>query len=108
MLAAGWGRIINTGSMHALVASPYKSAYNAAKHGVAGFTKTVALEVGRGGGWGGGLQESVTVFPRILRRGFLKLHQLTGTAMRGGGLPRKPWHSRWGGGGGAPGQHSVV
>ncbi len=42
----GWGRVINTGSMHALVASPYKSAYNAAKHGVAGFTKTVALEVG--------------------------------------------------------------
>jgi NAD(P)-dependent dehydrogenase (short-subunit alcohol dehydrogenase family) len=31
-----WGRIINTGSMHALVASPYKSAYNAAKHGIAG------------------------------------------------------------------------
>lgn len=30
---AGWGRIVNTGSMHALVASPYKSAYNAAKHG---------------------------------------------------------------------------
>lgn len=45
MMASGWGRIINTGSMHALVASPYKSAYNAAKHGVAGFTKTVALEV---------------------------------------------------------------
>jgi NAD(P)-dependent dehydrogenase (short-subunit alcohol dehydrogenase family) len=41
----GWGRIINTGSMHALVASPYKSAYNAAKHGIAGFTKTVALEL---------------------------------------------------------------
>ncbi len=36
MLDAGWGRIINTGSMHALVASPYKSAYNAAKHGIAG------------------------------------------------------------------------
>ena len=34
MLEQGWGRIINTGSMHALVASPYKSAYNAAKHGV--------------------------------------------------------------------------
>lgn len=33
MHKAGWGRIINTGSMHALVASPYKSAYNAAKHG---------------------------------------------------------------------------
>ena len=36
MLEQGWGRIINTGSMHALVASPYKSAYNAAKHGIAG------------------------------------------------------------------------
>lgn len=35
------------GSMHALVASPFKSAYNAAKHGVAGLTKTVALEVRR-------------------------------------------------------------
>jgi 3-hydroxybutyrate dehydrogenase len=45
MKAKGWGRIINTGSMHSLVASPYKSAYNAAKHGLAGFTKTVALEV---------------------------------------------------------------
>jgi len=47
MLDQGWGRIINTGSMHALVASPYKSAYNAAKHGIAGFTKTVALELAR-------------------------------------------------------------
>lgn len=45
MLQQGWGRIVNTGSMHALVASPYKSAYNAAKHGIAGFTKTVALEM---------------------------------------------------------------
>lgn len=45
MMDAGWGRIVNTGSMHALVASPFKSAYNAAKHGVAGFTKTVALEL---------------------------------------------------------------
>ncbi|MGB5078912.1 MAG: 3-hydroxybutyrate dehydrogenase [Sphingorhabdus sp.] len=45
MKSRGWGRVINTGSMHSLVASPYKSAYNAAKHGLAGFTKTVALEV---------------------------------------------------------------
>ena len=45
MKAKGWGRIINTGSMHSLVASPYKVAYNSAKHGLAGFTKTVALEV---------------------------------------------------------------
>jgi 3-hydroxybutyrate dehydrogenase len=40
-----WGRVINTGSAHALVASPFKSAYVAAKHGIAGLTKTVALEV---------------------------------------------------------------
>lgn len=45
MKEKGWGRIINTGSMHSLVASPYKSAYNVAKHGIAGLTKTVALEV---------------------------------------------------------------
>lgn len=41
----GWGRIINIASAHALVASPFKSAYVAAKHGVYGFTKTIALEV---------------------------------------------------------------
>lgn len=40
-----WGRIINTASAHALVASPFKSAYVSAKHGIAGLTKTVALEV---------------------------------------------------------------
>ena len=40
-----WGRIINIASAHALVASPFKSAYVAAKHGIAGLTKTVALEV---------------------------------------------------------------
>ena len=44
MKARGWGRIINIASAHALVASPYKSAYVAAKHGVGGLTKTVALE----------------------------------------------------------------
>lgn len=47
MKARKWGRIINIASAHALVASPYKSAYVAAKHGVAGLTKTVALEVAR-------------------------------------------------------------
>lgn len=40
-----WGRVINIASAHALVASPFKSAYVAAKHGIAGLTKTVALEV---------------------------------------------------------------
>jgi len=44
-----WGRIINTASAHSLVASPNKSAYVAAKHGVAGFTKTVALETAKDG-----------------------------------------------------------
>ncbi|WP_294392485.1 3-hydroxybutyrate dehydrogenase [uncultured Sphingomonas sp.] len=44
MKAKGWGRIVNTASAHSLVASPFKSAYVAAKHGIAGLTKTVALE----------------------------------------------------------------
>ena len=45
MKAKKWGRIINTASAHALVASPFKSAYVSAKHGIAGLTKTVALEL---------------------------------------------------------------
>jgi 3-hydroxybutyrate dehydrogenase len=49
MKRKGWGRIINTASAHSLVASPNKSAYVAAKHGVAGFTKTVALETATSG-----------------------------------------------------------
>jgi 3-hydroxybutyrate dehydrogenase len=49
MKAKGWGRVINTASAHSLVASPNKSAYVAAKHGVAGFTKTAALETAKDG-----------------------------------------------------------
>ena len=49
MKESGWGRIINMSSIHGLVASPYTSAYNSAKHGLIGFTKTVALEVGEFG-----------------------------------------------------------
>ena len=45
MKKRNWGRIINVASAHGLVASPFKSAYVAAKHGVVGMTKTVALEV---------------------------------------------------------------
>ena len=45
MKARKWGRIINTASAHSLVASPFKAAYVSAKHGLAGLTKTVALEV---------------------------------------------------------------
>ena len=49
MKARKWGRIINTASAHALVASPYKAAYVAAKHGIAGLTKTAALETAQYG-----------------------------------------------------------
>ncbi|WP_017614099.1 3-hydroxybutyrate dehydrogenase [Nocardiopsis salina] len=44
MYARGWGRIVNISSVHGLRASPYKSAYVTAKHGLEGFSKTVALE----------------------------------------------------------------
>ncbi len=49
MRANGWGRIINIASAHALIASPFKSAYVTAKHGIAGLTKTVALEAAESG-----------------------------------------------------------
>ncbi|MEQ8585480.1 MAG: 3-hydroxybutyrate dehydrogenase [Thalassobaculaceae bacterium] len=49
MKTRGWGRIINIASAHGLVASPYKAAYVAAKHGVVGFTKVVALETAEQG-----------------------------------------------------------
>ena len=49
MRAQGWGRIISTASAHSLVASPNKSAYVAAKHGLVGLTKAVALETARDG-----------------------------------------------------------
>ena len=45
MKAKGWGRIISTASAHSLTASPFKAAYVSAKHGIAGLTKTVALEL---------------------------------------------------------------
>ncbi len=49
MKESGWGRIINTASAHSKTASPFKSAYNAAKHGLDGFTKTIALELAQTG-----------------------------------------------------------
>lgn len=49
MKASGWGRVINIASAHGLVASPFKSAYVAAKHGLVGFTKSIALEVAEQG-----------------------------------------------------------
>ena len=47
MKAQNFGRIINIGSIHSLIASPFKSAYVAAKHGLIGFSKTVALETAK-------------------------------------------------------------
>ncbi len=44
MRERGFGRVINIGSIHSLVASPYKSAYVAAKHGLVGFSRSIALE----------------------------------------------------------------
>ncbi|MHA6317213.1 3-hydroxybutyrate dehydrogenase [Altererythrobacter sp. CAU 1778] len=49
MKARGWGRIINTASAHSKTASPFKSAYVASKHGIEGFTKTIALELAPAG-----------------------------------------------------------
>ncbi|CAN5404334.1 3-hydroxybutyrate dehydrogenase [soil metagenome] len=49
MKKKSWGRIVNIASAHALVASPFKSAYVSAKHGIAGLTKTIALEVAEHG-----------------------------------------------------------
>ncbi len=50
MYERGWGRIVNVASVHGLVASPFKSAYVSAKHGLLGLTKTVALEAAAHGG----------------------------------------------------------
>ncbi|SFD80711.1 3-hydroxybutyrate dehydrogenase [Roseivivax sediminis] len=47
MRKAGWGRVVNIASAHGLTASPYKSAYISAKHGIVGMTKTVALETAK-------------------------------------------------------------
>lgn len=52
MYERDWGRVINIASVHGLVASPYKSAYVSAKHGLVGLTKTVALEAGARGAAG--------------------------------------------------------
>jgi 3-hydroxybutyrate dehydrogenase len=49
MTRARWGRVINIASAHGLIASPFKSAYVAAKHGIVGFTKVAALELGEHG-----------------------------------------------------------
>ena len=73
MKTAGWGRIVNIASAHALIASPFKAAYVAAKHGVLGLTRTVSLEVA---------EENITV--NAICPGYVKTplveNQITDTA----------------------------
>ena len=49
MMKQGWGRVVNIGSIHALIASPFKAGYISAKHGLVGLTRTAALEGGEHG-----------------------------------------------------------
>jgi len=67
MLASGWGRMINIASLHALVASPFKAAYVSAKHGIAGLTKVVALELA---------QQNITV--NAIAPGYVETPLVTG------------------------------
>ena len=67
MLDEGWGRIINIASLHALVASPFKAAYVSAKHGIAGLTKVVALELA---------QQNITV--NAIAPGYVETPLVTG------------------------------
>ena len=64
----GWGRIVNIASAHALVASPFKSAYVAAKHGIAGFTKAVALEVAEAGVTANAVCPDYVLTPLVLKQ----------------------------------------
>ena len=77
MYERGWGRIINISSIHGQVASPYKSAYISAKHGLEGFSKTVALE---GGGRG---VTSNCICPAYVRTPLVE-NQIADQAMRHG------------------------
>jgi 3-hydroxybutyrate dehydrogenase len=68
MKSKKWGRIINIASAHALVASPYKSAYVAAKHGVMGLSKTVALEVAEFGITCNAINPGYVLTPLVLKQ----------------------------------------
>lgn len=68
MKSKKWGRIINIASAHAVVASPYKSAYVAAKHGVMGLTKTVALEVAQNGVTVNTINPGYVLTPLVLKQ----------------------------------------
>jgi 3-hydroxybutyrate dehydrogenase len=68
MKSKKWGRIINIASAHALVASPYKSAYVAAKHGIMGLSKTVALEVAEFGITCNAINPGYVLTPLVLKQ----------------------------------------
>jgi 3-hydroxybutyrate dehydrogenase len=79
MKARRWGRIINTASAHSLVASPFKSAYVSAKHGLAGLTKTVALELASYGATCNCISPGFVWTPLVERqiRDQMKTHDMT-------------------------------
>ena len=68
MKSKHWGRIINIASAHALVASPFKSAYVAAKHGIMGLSKTVALEVAEHGITCNAINQGYVLTPLVLKQ----------------------------------------
>ena len=68
MKKRGWGRIITTASVHSLVASPHKAAYNASKHGIAGLTKSVALELAEHGVTCNAISPGAVMTPLVLRQ----------------------------------------
>ncbi|QJR10001.1 D-beta-hydroxybutyrate dehydrogenase [Usitatibacter rugosus] len=84
MKARRWGRVINIASAHGLVASPNKSAYVAAKHGIVGFTKTVALEVAETGVRSNAICPGFVLTPLVQKQidDLAKQHNITAAAAK--------------------------
>jgi 3-hydroxybutyrate dehydrogenase len=87
-----WGRVINIASAHGLVASPNKSAYVAAKHGIVGFTKTVALEVAEAGVRCNAICPGFVLTPLVQRQidDLAKQHNISADAAKGMILAPQP------------------
>ena len=93
MKDAGWGRIVNIASVHGLTASPFKSAYVSAKHGLVGLTKTVALELAELGTTCNAICPGYVMTPLIDAQigDQMKVHDMTrGEVIRNVMLDRQP------------------